>query len=240
MTSLTIKGAFPVVADSNDQIRIGVNHLGVPAHLALTPINAVITARHPTTGVVAALDNASVTLSQLDVITANDSLYERRRIAWVKMTFIPKYTSFVQNIGDGSGGQQIAAQKNEIVYVVSDMAGLNSKAVDVSSSMVARLLANNTGIKLKSLGKRFKVFRRSRKYPFAPRYMPANGEQGIDPSAHLFMAGAWRNSSDYNHVINGDHTWICTESLASLTGNIELFECVFEIKYVWADRRTQQ
>lgn len=235
MTSIVVKGYFTVQTSNNSRIQIGVNHNGRPDWLAANPADAVIT-QLDSTGSVAAEDLSGVSQTQSDVCDALDHMYERRRVAWVKMTFIPKYTNYIQAVTD-EGNETLSGFTNEIVYVCSDMNGLNGVATNPPTAPITSLLANNTGVKLKKLNRRFKVFRKSRKFPFAPKYLQANAEQFSDVNAEVFAAGAWNLATDNSPSSYRDHTWIITDTLPMAPG-VELFTCVFEIKYVWADRRS--
>lgn len=236
MTSLQVKGHFEVISNDNQQIAIGVAHNGMPAYLAATPLEAIIRQRN-VAGSVVAEDMAGVPQEIINLMMANDDIYERRRIAWVKLTFIPKYTSYIQSLSDGSGGQIISSVPNEIVYVAHDSNGLNGTGVD-SNMLPLNLLANNTGVKLKKLNRTFKVFRKSHKYPFAPKYVMPSGELSTNSVAEIRPSGLWVESIDTTRNTNHDHTMIVTEpGLAFATGT-PLFTCVHEIKYVWADRKT--
>lgn len=233
MQSMIIKGHFQVVTDDNARIRIGINHNGAPGYLANSPADGIIKI-NTSSGIEALINNTACPDQQIRMMQAMDAVYERRRVAWVKLRFIPKYTNFIQSVAAGSTpAETLTAETNEIVYVVSDSNGLNIGFTAVTDP--SELLANVTGVKLKRLNRSFKVFRRSRKFPFAPKYQQAQGGGTFDGLVHA--AGMWLDTTDANNNETQDHTWIITDALPM--GNaVELFTCVFEVKFVYADLRS--
>lgn len=211
------------------RIQLDINHNGIPAYRAASAAEAIIRMR---TNAVTAQDMAGVPDEIVALMTANDSVYERRRVAWVKLTFIPAFTSYVQNVGD-STDSLVSGYANEIIYVVSDSNGLNKAVTSTSSGSVndpAALLANNTGVKLKKLNRTFKVFRKSRKFPMFPISIQANGQDFLAPS------GRWMSSTATDAEDTQPHTSITTQNI-DFPADTRLFTCVHEIKYVWCDRR---
>jgi len=231
MAKLRVKGVFDVVTNDNSQIAININHNGVPGYNAGFPRFGVITFEDATGSEVAVISDTYVSNEVIDLAQAYDAVYERRRVAWVKLRFIPKYTNFIQSIAEGDPpDESLTGFTNEILYVVSDSNGLNGRAGNQTD--VQALLANTTGVKLKKLNREFKVFRRSRMFPFAPKY------QDGDSGNLLFPSGRWHNSllqttNDEDHP----HTWITSRPLPMVPG-VDLFTCVFEVKFEWADYKT--
>lgn len=200
-------------------------------------------------GSVASVDNTGLAAQQITLAQALDNVYERRRIAWIKMRFIPRYTSFIQAVGVSDGEGAITAEvplfANIPVYVVHDSNGLNGAVNALDTNAVTALLANTTGVKIKKLNRAFKVFRRSRKFPYAPKYMTANAvgnDNDTTPTnqAHISPSGMWLSTqiNDLNAGVT-QHTWVVSEPLPNAyAAGLQLFTCVYEIKYQWADKRS--
>ena len=195
-------------------------------------------------------DNTGVATQQTALAQAFDAVYERRRIAWIKMRFIPKYTSFIQTVGithDQIIDAAVPQFANIPVYVVHDSNGLSGSVNSLDTNAVTALLANTTGVKIKRLNRAFKVFRRSRKFPYAPKYATANAffigsDSAITPTtqANISPSGMWL-STQINDLSNAtQHTWVVSEATPSAYNpGLPLFTCVYEIKYQWADKRSQ-
>ena len=182
-------------------------------------------------GNVIAVDNVGMATQQTALAAALDAVYERRRIAWIKMRFIPRYTDFIQTV-QGATVPEVPAFANIPVFVVHDANGLNGLVGTLDGNAVTALLANTTGVKIKRLNRAFKVFRRSRKFPYAPKYSLSN--DGVN----AFPTGMWR-PSDTTISLNLEHTWVVTEPLPNATtAGLPVFTCVYEIKYQWADKRS--
>lgn len=197
-------------------------------------------------GTVAAMDNTGMAAQQIALAQALDDVYERRRIAWIKMRFIPRYTNFVQAVGvtqEGSIEAQPPTFANIPVFVVHDSNGLNGQVNALDSNAVTALLANTTGVKMKKLNRAFKVFRRSRKFPYAPKYMMANDTATAyapGSQANIYPSGLWLSTTNQTISTDLEHTWIVTEPLPSATtAGLPVYTCVYEIKYQWADKRSQ-
>lgn len=196
-------------------------------------------------GSVAAMDNTGMATQQTALAAAYDAVYERRRIAWIKMRFIPRYTDFVQAVGVTSGGT-IQAQpptfQNIPVFVVHDANGLNGSVHALDANAVTSLLANTTGVKIKKLNRAFKVFRRSRKIPYAPKYLTPNTVAGQPTGiGEIYPSGLWLNTTSNNAITDNsrEHTWVVSEPLPSATtAGLPVYTCVYEIKYQWADKRS--
>lgn len=226
MTSLTIKGTFELLENNTDELRLGVNLNGNPSAISAAE------------GVIMSQDGAGLTVNQSfsnvtapvqALITANNALYQRRRVAWAKLRFIPKYNSFVQD-----SDQTLSTIPNQIVYSVTDMDELET---DWRAMSIGNLLANSTGVKYHSLYKPFKVFRRSAKYPYSPKYIAwtqANDNMGL-----YSKAGMWRAANVISIGTEGDngHIAILATNLAFGAGET-LYSVVFEYKLVWADRNS--
>lgn len=229
MTSLTIKGHFDW-AVQNGTLKMGVNHNGIPAHLALSDEDAVIMVWN---GAISAVDDQGVSTPQLSMISVLNQLYQRRRIAWIKIRFIPRFTEIVTQIESGNPVQGI----NVPVYVVHDSDGVES---DWNTMTATRVLANNTGVKMKKLTRPFKVFRRSRKFPYSPKYAQANTilDAPLEATNYTtYPSGQWLPTSQLD--ITGDpipHTAIFADLQTGSYDTEEMFTVIFEIKYVWADR----
>jgi len=221
-----------VVTNDNAQIAININHNGTPGWKPPTTPNQAILYFENTTGTATPVINDTyVSNTVIDMAQAMDNLYERRRVAWVKLRFIPKYTNFIQSIAEGDPpDESLTGFTNEIVYVVSDSNGLNGRAGNITD--VQALLANTTGVKLKRLNREFKVFRRSRKFPFAPKFENPGGGQGLNPSGQWDSTGSTGNS-----LADHPHTWILSNVLPMVAG-VDLFTCVFEVKFEWADLKS--
>jgi len=233
MAKLRLKGVFDVVVNDNSQIAININHYGIPGWVPPSqgPEDGIIVFEDATGTEVPVLTDTYVSNAIIDTAQAYDAVYERRRVAWVKLRFIPKYTNFIQSIAEGDPpDESLTGFTNEIVYVVSDSNGLNGRAGAVTD--VQQLLANTTGVKLKKLNREFKVFRRSRKFPFAPKYEDANFDAAINASGRWFATTATQISTQEQ-----PHTWILSGTLPMVPG-VDLFTCVFEVKFEWADFRT--
>lgn len=231
MAKLRVKGVFDVVTNDNSQIAININHNGVPGYaVSASATDGIIMFEDSQGTVQNAITDTYVSNAIIDMAQALDAVYERRRVAWVKLRFIPKYTNFIQSIAEGDPpDESLTGFTNEIVYVVSDSNGLIGYAGTVTD--VQALLANTTGVKLKKLNREFKVFRRSRFFPFAPKY-----EDSKNNTAVIYPSGAWLSTSTTNISNNQPHTWILTPALPMAPG-VDLFTCVFEVKFQWADYR---
>lgn len=232
MAKLRVKGVFDVVTNDNSQIAININHNGIPGYaVSTTATDGIIHFEDNTGAGVNAITDTYVSNEIIDLCQAYDSVYERRRVAWVKLRFIPKYTSYIQSIAEGDPPEDaLTGFTNEIVYVVSDSNGLNGRAGTVSD--VQALLANTTGVKLKRLNREFKVFRRSRYYPFAPKYDRTTVSQ-----EDVWPSGEWQRADANQTTSKDSHTWILSGVLPIAPG-IDLFTCVFEVKFEWADNKS--
>ena len=197
------------------------------------------------TGNIVNLDTTGVAAQQVALAQAFDDVYERRRIAWIKMRFIPRYTSFIQTVGithDQIIDAAVPTFANIPVYVVHDSNALNGTVGGLDANAITALLANTTGVKIKRLNRAFKVFRRSRKFPYAPKYMVANDTSATlvpGSQANIYPSGLWLSTHHQNISTSLEHTWVVSEATPSAynTG-LPLFTCVFEIKYQWADKRS--
>lgn len=227
MTSLVTKGFFDVVQNDANRIAIQVNLNGVPTNAATT--NGVI---YDQDGSGVNINNtfAGVSSAVQAIVAANNTLYERRRIKWIKMQFIPKYNNFTATIGDGS----VNALKNQPIYVMTDINGLNQN-LDLQTE--AGIMTQLTGTKVKSMWRRFKVFRRTRSYGYAPKYSMPAGSVSSDGDIHA--AGAWNDSTNITALtpFNNPHIMISSFGLDFNAGD-QIMQCIFEIKYVWADRKS--
>lgn len=236
MTSLTTKGYFSLVIDQNDEIRLGVNFNGV--NLGTNAPDS------PTSGVLMTIDDtgssldmtrANVSPAQLNVIAANNAMYERRRIAWIKLWFYPRYSEYPamvvwDNIEDE---QTLTAVENKVLYSVTDMSGLEQAWFNLNKTSI---LANNTGVKSRLMNRPFKVFRRSIKYPPFPKYEAAALGAGLDTPTNT-PAGQWLDTARTSAIQNGHMAFYAFMGANSVfPPGTDLYEVKFEIKYVWADR----
>lgn len=222
MTSVVVKGFFDWELNDQSALRLGVNFLGVTG----TPTQAIngIIMVEDQTGSVINMTNAGVNSDQQTVIAAYNSMYERRRVAWVKLRFFPKYSEFPTQV-DANG--DIVAAQNVPVYTVTDMHTLDTSWTSLVKSGI---LANNTGLKIKLAHKQFKIFRRGIKYPAYPKYSLPTTDEAI--------GGAWVNASatSASNGLQGQIAAFADFDAQAFDPGTIMYEVQFEIKYQWCDR----
>ena len=237
MTSVTTKGYFDLVIDSNNEIRLGVNFNGINLGTsAPSAPNDGVLKTVDDTGSTVDLTRANVSAPQLAVIAANNNMYERRRIAWIKLWFYPRYSEYPAMVvyDDNDGDQALTAVENKVLYSVTDMSGLETTWSAMNKTSI---LANNTGVKARLMNRPFKVFRRSIKYPPFQKYA-ANGP--VTDSITDRPGGQWQNSTDNSTSSYNVHMlfYAFMGQNSVFPPGTDLYEVKFEIKYVWADRKS--
>lgn len=240
MQSLCYKGRFNwSTTNSPAELRLWVNHNGIPAHMALANEDAIIMVPDSAGTPILALDNNQIGDNIETLINAYNAIYMRRRIAWVKLMFTPVFTSFTTTLTDGGEGL-LTGIPNLPVYVYSEADGLDIGNSDHGSQTVLNVPlssfnVNYTGTKRKALNRFFKVFRKSRKFPYSPKYNTglATSELGLNPS------GAWMDSTAVAQgAENTPHTYVYSPLTGDFATDVQLYTVDFSIKLVWADRRT--
>lgn len=217
---MRVRGYFNVVQNDDNKIRLAINLNGNTNELSQMQRNIIYSENSAGTLVNNTLDNVQAQVQAL--IDANNGLYEQRRVAWVKLQFIPKYTNFTAAAGDGETPNALV---NCPVFVYSESNGCDQPLASIT---LPQLMTEVTGVKRKNLFKSFKVFRRSRKYPMFQKYAAINLSTQNQPS------GQWLDSGSTNNL-DAPHTIIYAEGLEFNAGDT-LFECMFEYKLQWQDR----
>ena len=238
MTSLTTKGYFSLVIDDNNEIRLGVNLNGLNTGVVTptSPLDGVLMTRDDT-GSLLDLTNANVSAAQQSVISANNAMYERRRVAWIKLWFYPRYSEYPAMVvyDENDGDQALTALENKVLYSVTDMSQLETSWHQLNKTSI---LANNTGVKTRLMNRPFKVFRRSIKYPPFPKYEANHRAGDIDPNTYS-TGGQWIDAASLG--LGGDRAghmafYALMGQNSVFPPGTDLYEVKFEIKYVWADR----
>lgn len=236
MTSLTTKGYFDLVIDDNNEIRLGVNFngLNLGTNALGTPTDGVLMTVDDT-GSFVDVTRANVSPAQLAVITANNNMYERRRIAWVKLWFYPRYSEYPAMVvyDDNDGDQALTAVENKVLYSITDTSGIETEWHLLNKTSI---LANNTGVKSRLMNRPFKVFRRTIKYPPFPKYEVHTTLSADAPTNN--PGGQWIGSTISALGTAPSHMafYAFMGQNSVFTPGTDLFEVKFEIKYVWADR----
>lgn len=237
MASLTTKGYFVVTIDDNNYVRVGVNLNGLNTGSTLNDQNDGVIMTTDGNNVVD-VTNSAITTPQLNVIAANNAMYERRRVAWVKMWFYPRYSEYPAMVVVGDDGdQQLTLVENKVIYVCTDISGLETPWSTIDKPAI---LANNTGVKTKLMNKSFKVFRRGVKYPTFPKYQAAGADSAEFQPTEQVIGGQWLSASATALTTGKQNGHVAITAFMGSNSVFEpdtaLYEVKYEIKYVWADR----
>lgn len=213
---------------------MGINFNGLSVGSAIADPEEGVIMVEDSTGARVDFTNSGVNAGQQQLIAAYNNLFVRRRVAWIKLRFYPRYSEFPTQV-DGTG--DIVAAQNVPLYEVTDMDALETAWHAITKPAI---LANNTGIKTHLANKMFKTFRRSAKYPIFPKYMPVKGYNGPTQTEQYAVAGQWNDAGNLTTVQGGENGHIAYyadfDGQAFAPG-IEMYEVRFEIKFQWADRR---
>lgn len=232
MASLSVKGYFDWELNDQNALRLGVNLNGANGTPSSPQFGVIMV--EDQTGSIVNMTNAGVNTNQQTLIAAYNAMYNRRRTAWVKLRFFPKYSEFPTQVD--STGDIIAAQ-NVPLYTVTDMRTLDTEWYSLVKSGI---LANNTGVKVKLAHKQFKIFRKAIKYPPYPKYAPLISQSSLSNEA---VAGTWLNASTFATNTDADSVKGQIAAFADFDGQAFnageiMYEVQFEIKYVWCDRES--
>lgn len=224
MASLVTKGFFEWELNDQSALRLGLNFLG-GNYNATSSYGGIIMVEDQT-GSIIDMTNAGVNSDQQTLIQAYNAMYTRRRVAWIKLRFYPKYSEFPTQV-DASG--DILAAQNVPVYTVTDMHTFTTAWNSLTKSGI---LSNNTGVKVKLANKQFKLFRKGIKYPAYPKYIAPG------PTMGNYIAGQWITSNHQNgHGATAGQVaaFADFDGQAFPSGEI-MYEVQFEMKQVWCDR----
>lgn len=237
-------GQFTLAANDEDgRIHMSINFNGIPSYKAQTFDHSVIKTVSGS-GVVAGVDVAQVSATDIAICQAYDAQYERRKCAWVKMQFIPRYKTFIANPAEGSTpAESYGSLYPPAMWEISDSNGVNVDLLDVGGTPTtpAMLFANLTGVRMRRTTDRFKVFRRSLRMPLSPRYLQSANITSLGETAESNPSGAWQDTdrtAAYN--TEQDHWGLVSNVLPNVPASVGLnmYDVTFQIKYIWYDKKT--
>lgn len=250
MTSLLVAGNFPWYPGIDNPIastahmRMAINLNGIPSwrRAALSPESGIImVCENPTSGANLAIynrDTSGVIPEVQSIGIANDGMYERRKIAWVKVVCRPRYRNFVnlQTVATPALGEQ----RPSPLLTVSDNYGVNLN-VNFIGLTFAYLQTQYSGLKYSDITRFYKIFRRGLSVPLSPKYI-LSSQVNAHSSAHSNPAGQWQEStltSSYTTSgIQNSHVVTFSDEIPYAEYDKPMYDVFFKIKYVWYDRKT--
>lgn len=203
------------------------------------------------TGTLQTADQAQVNATITDVYNANNTIYNRRRLRFIKVELIPCYTN-VQIMGfDGASEEPLGPAPQ--VFLLTERDGIDTTPYTTAASgYTVPMLMANPQVKMLKYPRKIKLMMRGTKYPYSPKYETAHSytQTGAeDPIGSNYnygqfnKAGTWLSTMFSTSLPNGDaltpHMVLVGVNVPT---NLEA-QSAYYVKHTfyfeWADRKYQ-
>lgn len=199
-----------------------------------TPDQAIIK-YHDASSAITTPDASNVIPEIGFVYDANNVIYNRRRLRFVKLEFIPAYTNVQMSTID-SGDADVPLAPAPRIFIISEKDGID--VVDQTSAItvdqIPQLLANPQAKMLK-YPRKIKMMMRGVKYPYSPKYQSYDFNSD-DNYGQWNKAGMWINARRNSPLETQPHmALIATGVPASLAGQYAYY-VKHTFYFEWFDR----
>lgn len=208
-------------------------------------MNGIFNDVSPGQAIIRNLDGSSVLITNdaLNVIPeisavydANNQIYNRRRLRFVKLQLVPAYTNSQMQglVGDGSATVALAPAPR--VFIIAERDGIDAvdQTTGVDIDTIPQMMANPQA-KMVRYPRTIKMMMRGAKYPYAPKYATALSDDDAQYGQYN-KAGAWVNARSATPTSSVPHLALVATGLPSYLVGQTMYYVKHTFYFEWADR----